>query len=460
MNNKLKIIKIEDPMISYKPVCDTSTISTASDIKLEKIKYECIKINKYSNLLDKQISITIKPLTYLLDKEIKAHWLISGSYTRPFNCYMNFLEHNNNNEIIVFVPDYKAIAISYDLGETFNLLHYFKNNEKFFKVTNCLTTEKNEYLIHTNNKELFLFNKAWECKKITNITNGWLGRDSIDQNDNVIIFGEYLDVNSEVYVWRSDDYGNTFKKVLTVKGNINDKNDKDIRHFHTCQFNNNIWYITSGDTYKQCHLWISKDDGVTFKEILPNINVNNTTNIESIYYPTLFRHTTEYHSDKYIYWGTDQKLVADYLCKKCNVNLETDEPTILIKNKLCKICNHNEYIKRYTSRLVRFNKENDKLDVLNNLSNNSIRFTIPITDNVNLVISESTSYYSDKVEIYLYNTNGDSEKLYEIKNEAKRKTGFVNDKGSKSIINNTFFTAGDNIIIPRGYTLKWTVNIK
>ena len=102
------------------------------------------------------------------------------------------------------------------------------------------------------------------------------GQHSIDAcankeyTERVVIFGEYvLDDAKTARLWRTTDRGKTWTKVMEKTANNGVSENGEIRHFHAvcCDPYTFDWWACSGDGDKQCKIWRSKDDGVTWDEL-------------------------------------------------------------------------------------------------------------------------------------------------------------------------------------------------
>lgn len=78
------------------------------------------------------------------------------------------------------------------------------------------------------------------------------------------IFAEYGSGNDvEMYVWRTNDRGKTWKKMFTQGSR---GGNGEIKHFHCIQYDpyrKELW-LASGDTDAEAKIWISADDGLTW----------------------------------------------------------------------------------------------------------------------------------------------------------------------------------------------------
>lgn len=217
---------------------------------------------------------------------------------------IKFLEHVYNwneqkSSDKVIVCDYPAgnIYFSDNLGEEFNLV-YSGQNEHW---RGCFTTSTGRHILWDLDKqELSLFDKNWNKIKI--IKTGehvWLGTFSISEMYGTILYAEYACEGDYVNVWRSQDDGDSWEKVFTLRGKL--KPVSDVRHFHTVlpdPFQPSTWYLSSGDIPRDCRIWKSESNGTNWVEV---------TDPEPAGLPTqsMHRFTSMHFSNDYIYWATD-----------------------------------------------------------------------------------------------------------------------------------------------------------
>lgn len=225
--------------------------------------------------------------------------------------HFKFLEHvfdskSQEGTSKLIVNRDSDIYESSDTGENFLLVH--ENNDK--KWTKSFTLENNSHLLwEENEKRLYLFDSNWNLLKThLNGNFSWHGSFSIDEAYGAVMYAEYIgDPVDYLHVWRSTDSGNTWKKVLTKKGQYF-KPENDIRHFHTIRsdpFVKNTWYLSSGDTGAKRHesrVWISSDNGDNWRDI-----TDETTKKREKFY-NVHRYTAIQFDKDYLYWGTDDLL--------------------------------------------------------------------------------------------------------------------------------------------------------
>jgi hypothetical protein len=104
------------------------------------------------------------------------------------------------------------------------------------------------------------------------------GRD-VSFNDDFFMFGDYRtwdenDNDTELYIWKVTspyDTKECWKRVHTMyfrhyNSGKGSRPDKEIGHFHTCQFDHysGAWLASTGDIGWQCRILMSKDNGVTW----------------------------------------------------------------------------------------------------------------------------------------------------------------------------------------------------
>lgn len=139
----------------------------------------------------------------------------------------------------------------------------------------------------------------------------WHGSQGIDEGPaGTIIFGEYQSQNPgvDLSLWRLSKDGD-FQPVLT-KTTGRRPPDGEIRHFHTCfsdKFAYGVWYASSGDFLTHNRLWVSLDEGSTWKE--PELYCHDATNFGIKRTERLLRFTSVVQLGRgHFIWATDDGL--------------------------------------------------------------------------------------------------------------------------------------------------------
>jgi hypothetical protein len=217
---------------------------------------------------------------------------------------INFLEHiyswksqSATDSLICFDNETGDILFSENLGKSFKRV--VKGDYGYW--TGCITTNTGRHMLWEDNSQMiWIYSKDWHfIKKIKTGNFPWHGSWSIAELNGTIIYAEYADNAEILYVWRSVDDGETWKKTFFQNGRLS--NNNQIRHFHTVQpdpFNSRHWYLSSGDYAKENKIWLSIDDGLSWKEVTdPDPEGTNLQNVH--------RYTAVYFTKDFIYWGTD-----------------------------------------------------------------------------------------------------------------------------------------------------------
>ncbi len=253
----------------------------------------------------------------------------------PGGMTMRFLEHvfdfntwKSTTEIITSSASTKKIIFaSKDNGNTWEkvwpkkdsevieILELEKDEEKSI-FGRCFTTSTGRHLLQLskNNKpgNIYIFDKNWEYvgKRSTGDFN-WHGSFSIGEYKKTIMFSEYAAGADKLYVWRSQDDGDTWEKVFEKKSHPTNERMGEIRHFHTCfpwpkpgnrDTEHSAWLVSSGDTAKQSQVWITYNNGDTWK----NITDKSFPLDGKDFTRTTHRYTSlQYLEDGSILWATD-----------------------------------------------------------------------------------------------------------------------------------------------------------
>ena len=190
-----------------------------------------------------------------------------------------------------------CIYESKDLGKNFKMVYedYFQDWEI------CMTTSNGRHLVwNNNNRNIWIFDNEWKyLKQIKTGNYPWHGSAGIAEIHNTIIYAEYTNLAEKLYVWRSEDAGDSWQRVFSQNSYLSQ--EINIKHFHTVQpdpFFPGHWYLSSGDRSEECRVWKSADDGLSWIEVTdPD---PDGTSLQSVH-----RYTSIHFDESSLYWGTD-----------------------------------------------------------------------------------------------------------------------------------------------------------
>jgi hypothetical protein len=156
-----------------------------------------------------------------------------------------------------------------------------------------------------DNNRLRRFNGQWEEMPVDGpVRFCWHGAQGIGQHKDTVMFAEYwTDAGvAEGHVLRSTDDGTTWTVAFSFAshGSGSPKSEQ-VRHFHTLQpdfYHPGHWYLSSGDDTPECRLWLTKDDGGTWKEVTDA--TPEGSDLQNVH-----RHTSVLFFPDKIVWATD-----------------------------------------------------------------------------------------------------------------------------------------------------------
>jgi hypothetical protein len=150
-----------------------------------------------------------------------------------------------------------------------------------------LFTCSNNYRIVWEN-ELVVYDAQWHA--VTHNCEAlypWHGSCGIGQNDKCVMFAEYSILPGKIAVYRSYNYTD-WEEVFSLNAPV------DARHFHFCQpdpYRTDWWWVTTGDTDWQCHVFLSKDNGDSWERIVDSNRICRLTDV--------------YFDENGLWWGQD-----------------------------------------------------------------------------------------------------------------------------------------------------------
>ena len=157
-------------------------------------------------------------------------------------------------------------------GEVLRTVLQLTNNEFVF-----FSTRQDEQG-HQRAHGIYIFDSKWNLLYRSR-REGFppYGIQSIDQSwTGTICYGEYASQSETIRIWRSTDFGRSWTCVLELPGKQQQGNPEHIRHFHICQADPYIagrWYALSGDRNDENRLFISEDDGQTWRQVTPELHI-------------------------------------------------------------------------------------------------------------------------------------------------------------------------------------------
>ncbi len=141
-----------------------------------------------------------------------------------------------------------------------------------------------------------------------NLSVPWHGCRAVDARGGVIMFAEYTPNPGKVdrvssRVFRSRDGGNTWHVVF-------EQTAQQVRHFHFLQARRESaeWWLTSGDAPDECHIWVSRDNGDTWRDITEGLGSDKIRCGTEKFSRDLFRLTDIAWDGNDVIWGSDDLL--------------------------------------------------------------------------------------------------------------------------------------------------------
>ncbi len=255
----------------------------------------------------------------------------------------------------------------------------------------------------------------------------WHGTWSIDQGaSGAILFCEYADAARELYVWRSDDGGRSWRRVFSCPSLEATTAVGAIRHFHTCQhdpYQPGRWLLSSGDSPPHCRLWQSVNDGLDWQELpAPEIQTDCGKPLREP--RRAYRFTALAFEPNRILWPTDDTLG------------------------------------RGRAALVSANRaEPHRLELTATLSVNEMRCLVSIGGGQYIAISEA-KLRPEVVEVYHVADDGRVLALAEVPNATGAKTAATRTLCSRAAHAGVFFSYDDGgFVDPDSRLTRWQVEI-
>jgi hypothetical protein len=211
------------------------------------------------------------------------------------------------------------IAISGDLGCSWTIVK-LKGHERRH-VVDAKSIGRSELLIQTSAYasedvkrplvDLLVANESGEVlAEHRQFSHRWHGCRAVDLAGETLMFAEYPG-NRPIgdarpwspRVFRSRDRGRNWEIAFVRSG-------AQIRHFHFLQARPGApgeWWLTSGDHPNECHIWVSKDDGRSWRDATEDFPERFTVD-GVVYRRDAFRLTDLAWADGDVIWATDDTL--------------------------------------------------------------------------------------------------------------------------------------------------------
>jgi hypothetical protein len=317
-------------------------------------------------------------------------------------------------EIIIFEPSGKTTS-RIDIGT---------------EVRKCFTSASGHHLLQENSGDIHRYDPSWQF--VGTAKTGqfpWHASCSIGQSpgSGVIIWAEYPYAADEIKVWRSEDDGCTWSVCFVEMGAGEDPKGGNIRHFHTvqpCSTYEGRWYLSSGDTRDQCRVWVSDDDGLSWRELSELSYEGDLPEALNILdRKKLLRFAGYIQLTDRIIWVTDDALNG-LGARLCWI-LKDDLSTVHVAPDSC---GSNEY-----------------------------RSIVKVSDEIGIAISEA-KLQLDAATVAIINLKQCRiEGVLPIINQRKTKSNFTNGIAAQFALNDgTFYTQSDNIVLsPSSKITKW-----
>jgi len=242
----------------------------------------------------------------------------------PPRPHLEFAEHVTDGDgratDLVLAAAMGGFGISHDLGTSWKyvkiaaaadrrILHVKRIGDDRYLL---LVTDRIPDLTKPRAVDLLVANEAGEVLAANHLAaSPWHGCRSLDTAGGTLMYAEYPyeipnatpEQRDTSRVWRSRDEGRSWQVAFEVE---------DIRHFHFLQARpgrQGEWWLTSGDGLEESRIYVSKDDGDTWRDV--TAAYTGPIPMDGALYPrTSFRLTDLAWTGDDVVWGTDDFLYA------------------------------------------------------------------------------------------------------------------------------------------------------
>jgi hypothetical protein len=338
-----------------------------------------------------------------------------------------------------------GVSISNDLGDDWE--HIDLTDQPNADFVHCITLSDGTHLVQgrsprrTGSKfsdalggAIFRYSVDWNFLGEAHPGEShWHGSRSADEAGGVVMFADYPSNKnkSEVdiadpnaldkhdvrvsKVYRSLDGGRNWTKVFS-------QSRQEIRHFHTLiadPFVPRTWWLSSGDNARECHVWLSADDGDSWREVsnsslAVDLHPRARNSVQSV-----FRHTDMWIGEHEICWGTDDWLGG------CRFY---DDPIVPVG-------------RRVGSRMYRAEKKYPLSPKLIGHVGNPVRSIIDIGPAC-IGITEAKQNVLTRPQVFLFSKHAPDllAELFTVDVFKSGGTGFTFSRASRATCDDTFFT--------------------
>jgi hypothetical protein len=242
----------------------------------------------------------------------------------PPRPHLEFADHVMDEEgratDLVLASAMGGFGLSHDLGRSWKYVKVAPAADK--RVVHVKRIAPDQYLLQVTERipdrsaareiDILVVDEAGTVLAANRLAaSPWHGCRSVDIAGGVLMFCEYPheipdakpNQRDTSRVWRSHDLGRSWEVAFEVK---------DIRHFHFLQARPGKpkeWWLTSGDGLDESRIWVSKDDGLNWRDV--TAAYSTPIPLDGAQYPkTMFRLTDLCWAGDEVAWGTDDFLYA------------------------------------------------------------------------------------------------------------------------------------------------------
>ncbi|QII86721.1 methyltransferase domain-containing protein [Bordetella hinzii] len=247
-------------------------------------------------------------------------------------------------EILATNGSRERVYVSRDLGLSWRQL--YEGIEWDGMIRSAFTLADGGRLVRSMSGSIYHFDRderlVGHCQ--TGIWH-WHGSQGVGQSTTgTVMYAEYAPLRKEhglqaLSVWRYR--GGNWERVMTLPARDNPP-EGALRHFHVCQpypGQPGRWLLSSGDTGEHIHVWISEDDGDSWKEIPAPERLISDTQLEAYPEPLRFTQCAMLENGD-VLWGTDDVRRAGRSAL-IRMSFTGDQPTFTFQGWLGRNCVRN-----------------------------------------------------------------------------------------------------------------------